>query len=219
MYTRKLKSMAGACLAAVASLSLVSEATVADAQNYNGPPPGGAYPSDMAPPQGQYAPPPPGYEQGGAYDDQAQAADREYAARYSQWASQYCVDRQNNNTAAGAVIGGVLGAALGAAAGGRNAGAGAVVGGLLGAGTGAAIGANSNPGGGCPPGYVIRAGAPGFYWAGPPVATWAPAWYHPWVFVGGHWIYHPYRYWYWQHRNYWHPGWHARPWRSHYERW
>jgi hypothetical protein len=211
MSNRRLKSLAGICLAAVATTSMIAGATVADAQGY---------PSDSAPPQGQYAPPPPGYEQGGAaYDDQSQQADREYAAQYSQWAARYCVDQHNNNTAAGAIIGGVLGAALGAAAGGRNAGAGALVGGALGAGTGAAIGASSSGGPGCPPGYVVVAGAPAFYWGGPPVATWGPAWYHPWVWAGGRWVYHPYRYWYWQHRAYWGPGWHARPWHYRYERW
>jgi hypothetical protein len=235
MSTRKLKSMAGACLAVIAAASLVVEATAASAQDYNngpppgggydngpppgggynnGPPPGGGYPSDSAPPQGQYAPPPPGYEQGGAYDDQSQQADQRYAAQYSQWAAQYCVDRHNNNVAAGAVIGGVLGAALGAAAGGRNPGAGAALGGLFGAGTGAAIGSTSSPGGGCPPGYVIRAGAPAFYWGGPGVVAWAPAWYHPWVWAGGRWVYHPYRSWYWGHRGYWHPGWRGRPYRE-----
>src|ERR1700748_2439609 len=59
----------------------------------------------VAPPPGQYAPPPPGYERPGAvYDDGAQRADRDYADRYSRWAQQYCVNRRNNNTAAGAVI-------------------------------------------------------------------------------------------------------------------
>ena len=242
MSTRKVKPMAGACLAVLAAASLVAEATVASAQDYNngppqggynngppgggydnynnGPPPGGGdYRSDSAPPQGQYAPPPPGYEQGGSYDDRSEQADQEYAQRYSQWAAQYCVNRQNNNTAAGAIIGGVFGAALGAAAGGRNPGAGAAVGGLLGAGTGAAIGSSSNVGGGCPPGYVIRGGAPAFYWGGPPVATWAPAWYNPWVWAGGRWVYHPYRYWYWQHRGYWRPGWRGGVWHERHRRW
>ena len=230
MSNRTLKSMAGVCLAAIAATSRVAEATVADAQNYNNQQYGGqqgynqsynqGYQSDSAPPQGQYAPPPPGYEQGGAYDDQSQQYDRDYADRYSRWAAQYCVDQRNNNTAAGAIIGGVLGAVIGAGVAGRgDRGAGAVIGGALGAGTGAAIGASSSPGAGCPPGYVVRAGAPAFYWAGPPVVTWAPAWYHPWVFVGGRWVYHPYRYWYWQHRNYWHPGWRARPWHNRFDRW
>jgi hypothetical protein len=218
MSIRRLKTTAGVCLATLAAASVVAEATVASAQDYNGPPPGynQGYPSDSAPPQGQYAPPPPGYEQGGAYDQQAEQADQAYAEQYSRWSAQNCVDRQNNNTAAGAVIGGVLGAALGAAAGGRNPGAGAAVGGLLGAGTGAAIGSTSSPGGGCPPGYVIRAGAPAFYWGGPAVVGWAPAWYHPWVWAGGRWVYHPYRSWYWGHRTYWHPGWHGRYWRHPY---
>jgi len=190
----------------------------------NGPPPGynggygdngGGYPSDMAPPSGQYAEPPPGYENGGAYDNGAQQADQEYAARYSAWAAQNCINQRNNNTAAGAIVGGVLGAVVGAGiAGGRNAGAGALVGGALGAGTGAAIGSSSTPGG-CPPGYYIRAGAPAFYWGGPAVVTYAPGWYHPWVWAGGRWTYRPYRSWYWAHRGYWRPGWRGHP----YRRW
>ena len=236
MSKRTLKSMAGACLTAIAATSLVAEATVADAQNYNNQPNGysqdqygqqqyGGQPAydqsyQPAPPRGQYAPPPPGYEQGGAYDDQSQQYDRDYANRYSQWAAQYCVDQRNTNPAAGAIIGGVLGAVIGSSVAGRgDRGAGAVIGGALGAGTGAAIGSSSSSGAGCPPGYVVRGGAPGFAWAGPSVVTWAPAWYHPWVFAGGRWVYHPYRNWYWQHRNYWHPGWHGRPWQNRHERW
>jgi hypothetical protein len=211
--------MAGVCLVAIAATSLVAEATMADAQNY-GPPPNGGYPTDTAPPQGQYAPPPPGNEQGGAYDYQSQQADRDYAARYSAWAAQYCVDQHNNNTAAGAIIGGVLGAVVGAGIAGAGAhAAGAVIGGALGAGTGAAIGSSSGASPGCPPGFVVVDGAPAFDWAGPSVVTWAPGWYNPWLWYGGRWFYHPYRYWYWQHRGYWRPGWHGGPWHDHYRRW
>jgi hypothetical protein len=178
-----------------------------------GPPPGGGYSgqsggaADSAPPPGQYAEAPPGTGEGSAYDDQSQQADEAYADSYSRWAAQYCVN-QANNTAAGAVIGGILGAGIGAAVS-HNAGRGALVGGAIGAGTGAVAGAASSPGG-CPSGYVIAAGAPAFVYAGPYVA-WAPAWYHPWAWVGGRWVYHPYRNWYWAHQAYWHPGWRARP--------
>jgi hypothetical protein len=232
MTTKNLKWAAGACLAAISTVTMLADATVAIAQpdqgynngQYNngqydnsGPPPG-QY-GDPNPPQGQYAPPPPGYDNGDAtYDDQSQQADQDYAQRYSAWAAQYCVDQRNNNTAAGAIIGGVFGAVLGSAIAGRGShAAGAVVGGALGAGTGAAIGSSSGAPGGCPPGYVVRSGAPGFYYAGGPVYA-GPAWYRPWVFTGGRWIYHPYRYWYWNHRNYWRPGWRGRPFR-HGRRW
>ncbi len=150
MTTTRLKKAAGVCLAAISMTVLLADATVAAAQPDQGYPQdqgGGQYggqPGDGAPPQGQYAPPPPGYENGGQYDAQSQQYDSDYGQRYSAWAAQYCVDQHNNNVAAGAVIGGVFGALLGAgAAGPHNAGAGALVGGALGAGTGAAIGASS----------------------------------------------------------------------------
>jgi hypothetical protein len=166
-------------------------------------------------------PPSGGGDAQSSYDDRAQQADRDYADRYSRWAAKYCVDRHDNNTAAGAIIGGVFGAALGAGVAGRNPAAGALVGGALGAGTGAAIGAASSSNG-CPPGYVVRAGAPAFVYAGPyhaPAIVYAPAWYRPWVWSGGHWVYYPYRYWYWFHRGYWRPGWVAHPWHYGYRRW
>jgi hypothetical protein len=100
------------------------------------------------------------------------------------------------------VIGGVLGAALGAGLSGGRAGA-TIAGGAIGAGTGAAVAGSSGPGGGCPPGYAIRAGAPVFYYGGPvyPGVLYAPGWYNPWVFVNGGWTYRPYRAWYY-HRGY-----------------
>jgi len=42
---------------------------------------------------------------------------------------------------------------------------------------------------------------------------------HGWVFTGGRYVYRPYRSWYWNHRNYWKPGWRARPWKNRYRRW
>jgi hypothetical protein len=190
--------------ALLASAALDIGPATAQSGSY-GPPPGG--PSDVAPPSGQYAEPPPGTQEGADYDDQSQQQDEAYAEAYSRWSAQYCVN-QANNTAAGALIGGILGAGIGAAVS-HNAGRGALVGGAIGAGTGAVAGAASSPGG-CPPGYVVAAGAPAFAYGGPYVA-WAPAWYNPWVWVGGRWVYHPYRHWYWAHRAYWRPGWHARP--------
>lgn len=209
------KMTAAPCAAAIL---LAASALPAAAQNGGYGPPSGGASSDAAPPPGQYAEPPPGYESGEpTYGDQEQEADRDYSSQYSDWAARNCVN-QANNTAAGAVIGGILGAGIGAAVS-HNAGRGALVGGAIGAGTGAVAGAAA-PSGACPPGYVVAPGAPAFTYGGPAYTSvvWAPAWYHPWVFVGGRWVYHPYRYWYWSHRAYWRPGWHARPWRYRY-RW
>jgi hypothetical protein len=178
--------------------------------------------TNAAPPAGQYAPPPAGAETSGStYDDHAQRYDRNYADQYSRWAAQNCVDKRDNNTAAGAIIGGVLGAALGASATGHGAhAAGAIAGGAIGAAAGAAIG---NADTACPPGYVVRTGAPAFYYDGPiyygPDVIYGPPWYEPWVWVGGHWVYRPYRYWYWYHPVYWRPGWRPGHWHYRYHRW
>ena len=225
-------------IAATLMLGLTLEATVAAAQppppapGYGpppsyGPPPGYAPPPggpQVAPPPGQYAPPPPGYEgQGAIYDDRAQQADREYAQRYSAWAQRYCIDRRNNNTAAGAIIGGILGAVVGSNVSGRGSRTGgSIIGGALGATAGAAIGSNAgSANSACPPGYYARAGAPVFY--GPPgygpEIAYGPPWYNPWFFEGGVWLYRPYRYWYWSHSAYWRPGWRPGPWDYHGRRW
>jgi hypothetical protein len=203
----------GAAAATCASALLLSTAlsVPAAAQGYG--PPGS---EDAAPPQGQYAEPPPGSDQGGDYDDQSQQQDEAYAQSYSEWAARYCVN-QANNTAAGAVIGGILGAGIGAAVS-HNAGRGAAIGGAIGVGTGAVAGAASSQGP-CPQGYVVASGAPAFAYGGGPYVAWAPAWYNPWVFVGGRWAYHPYRYWYWRHQAYWRPGWHGRAVRWHRRHW
>ncbi len=220
-------------LAIALSLGLTLEATAAAAQPY-GPPPGpppqyagsqysGGPP--VAPPSGQYAPPPPGYEQQGAvYDDRAQRYDREYADRYSAWAARYCVDKRNNNTAAGAIIGGILGAVIGSNVSGRHSKTGgSIIGGALGATAGAAIGSNSANSPDCPPGYYVRNDAPRFYYAppgyGPPPVYYAPDWYNPWAFEGGVWLYRPYRYWYWSHNDYWRPDYRPGRWDYHYRRW
>lgn len=206
------RSAVAICTAALLA-STTLDVIPASAQNGSYAPPPGSD-QDAAPPGGSYAEPPPGTDDNAAYDDQTQQQDEAYADAYSRWAAQNCVN-QANNTAAGAVIGGILGAGIGAAVS-HNAGRGALVGGAIGAGTGAVAG-SASAAGGCPPGYVIAAGAPAFAYGGPYVA-WAPAWYHPWVWVGGRWVYHPYRRWYWAHRNYWRPGWHGRPTRWH-RRW
>ncbi len=214
MSSMHLRAALAACAAALLGFAAF-EVTPARAQPSGSyaPPPGSDV--ESAPPQGQYAEPPQGVEEGSVYDDQAQQQDEAYATEYSRWAARYCVN-QANNTAAGALIGGILGAGIGAATS-RNAGKGALVGGAIGAGAGAVAGAASSQGG-CPPGYVIAGGAPAFVYAGGPYVTWAPAWYRPWVWVGGRWVYHPYRHWYWAHRAHWRPGWHRKHWRWH-RRW
>jgi hypothetical protein len=217
---RTKSTLATKALASALALSTIASATASVAQTAATSPDPRAV---TAPPTGQYAPPPVGSEASGSgYSDQAQQFDRDYADRYSHWAAQNCVD-QRNNTAAGAVIGGVLGAVLGANAAGHGArGAGAVVGAALGTTTGAAVGANASPAAACPPGYVVRAGAPAFTYDGPgsaPELVYGPAWYQPWVWVDGRWVYSPYRYWYWHNDAYWRPGWHAGPWAYHYRRW
>ena len=214
----KIYKCVAAGLALSSGLAMVAQATVATAQ------PADYYRGDVAPPQGSYAEPPPGYTDDGSayYDDRAQQYDRDYADRYSAWAAQNCVNERNNNAAAGAIIGGVLGAVVGSNAAGRhNRTGGAIVGGAIGATAGASIGANSGRGAYCPPGYVVRSGAPAFVYAGPGYGTYyaGPGWYNPWVFTGGRYVYRPYRYWYWHHKNYWKPGWRAKPWKYRYRRW
>ncbi len=181
-------------------------------------------PGDPAPPRGEYAPPPQGYDRPGAvYDDRAQRYDRDYADRYSRWAADYCVDRRNDNTASGAVIGGVLGAIVGSGMAGRHdRGGGALLGGVLGAGAGAAIGSVSGGReGGCPPGYYVRSGAPAFaYGGGGYGVVVGPSWYNPWIWYSGRWVYRPYRYWYFNNGGaYWRPGWRPGHYEYHYRRW
>jgi hypothetical protein len=226
MITNRVSKLTAVGIAALLATTAISSSLAlaqtqgppAQSQNYNT---GSASDSGSVPPQGQYAPPPAGYGGSSAtYADQEQQADQTYAQQYSQWAARYCVDQQSHNTAAGAVIGGILGAGIGAAVA-HNPAAGAAIGGAIGVGTGAVAGA-STPNYGCPPGYVVAPGAPAFAYAGPywgPGVWWAPAWYHPWFWVGGHWVYYPYRYWYWGHRGYWRPGWRWHPWHYHYHRW
>lgn len=179
-------------------------------QGYQQPPQG--YGEDYPPPPAGYnpqggpnqpLPPPPGYTAQDAQQDAAQRAyDAQYASAAQAWFQANCVRQEQNRTAAGAIIGGVLGAVIGSSVAGRHdRGAGAIVGGGLGAIAGGAV-ANSSGGPGCPTGYVLRAGAPAFVYAPPPGAAYvvydAPAWYNPWFFYGGRWVYRPYpyhRYW------------------------
>jgi hypothetical protein len=153
--------------------------------------------------------PPPGYGPNEAAADNspdARAQDDQYSYAAEQWAAENCVAQRANNAAAGAVIGGILGAIIGSSAAGRyNRGAGAVVGGALGATAGGAIGASAGSNPNCPPGYVLRPGAPPFYAdVYGPVPYAAPPGYDPWMWYGGHWIYRPYpyhRYWYSTHHH------------------
>ncbi len=210
--------------ASLLALGLVAQAGAAAAQpsdyyQQDGGPPSGRYappPEQYGPPPGQYAPPPDDYA-GSDYDAGARQSDQGYADAYSQWASRYCVDRRNN-AAAGAVIGGVLGAIVGSGVAGRGSHTGgAIVGGALGATAGAAIGSSSDSRSACPPGYDVGPGAPEFYYQGyAPTVAYGPAWYNPWIFVGGRWSYRPYRSWYYDNRSYWRPGWGGRHGRRRY---
>ena len=125
-----------------------------------------------------------------------------YERAVERWSAANCVRERNNNVAAGAVIGGVLGAITGGAIG-RGGGA-AAVGGVLGATAGAAVGASTTSPG-CPPGFVVRPGAPTFVYAPPPGWGYAaPPDYRPWVLVNGRWVYRPYPYHRYWRRRYWH---------------
>jgi hypothetical protein len=80
------------------------------------------------------------------------------------------------------------------------------------------IGSQSGAPGGCPPGYVLREGAPTFGYAAPASGVfWAPSWYNPWVWYGGAWVYRPYRSWYFTHGGaYYRPGWRPGHYQYHY---
>ena len=112
--------------------------------------------------------------------------------------------KSGGNVAGGAVIGGALGALAGAGLAGRHSrGTGALAGAAGGAILGGVV-ASSRSGAtspGCPPGYVLRGGAPGFEYGGR-YAYAAPASYNPWLFSGGRWVYRPYPYhsWYYRHQ-------------------
>lgn len=213
--------MPGLIAAPALAAAQSAPAPIAPPQGYDAGPPPPPPPSEPPPPPGydpgQAPPPPPGYVPPRDYAAEA-AADARYAADAQRWAMDNCV-KSHGDVAAGAVIGGVVGAIVGGAAGGRHSGNSAAFGAIVGAGTGAAVASaqNNATSPGCPPGYVVRAGSPpypytysGYYYA-------APGWYHPWVLVGGAWVYRPYPYhsWYWHTyrgpRYYGRPGWHGGP--------
>jgi hypothetical protein len=182
--------------------------------NYQGGPPPG-YNGDDQGPGGDYGPPPgydgnqpppppPGYNGGASQQQQAQ--DARYERQAEQWAQDNCV-KSHGNVAAGAVVGGIFGALIGGAAS-HGRGGGVAAGALLGGTTGAVIAAGSGGGTspGCPPGYVVRDGAPGWgYDANYDYA--APGWYRPWVWYGDRWVFRPYPYHNWYYRHY-HGGYH-----------
>ena len=176
------------------------------------PPPGSYAPNgyDNAPPPPEpYAPdgydgtrpppPPPGYQsyQGSDQYRDDPAADQRYERDAERWARDNCV-KSRGDAGTGAVVGGIFGAIIGSALGGRHShGAGTVTGAVLGAGAGAVIASNSggnetSPG--CPPGYVVRRGAPDYAYSQPDYYYAAPGWYRPWVFIDGYWSYRPYPY-------------------------
>jgi hypothetical protein len=178
-------------LVIVATVLSASGSSLAQAPNYNFPPPPGYQPSD-----GQYETSP-----------QAREEDQHYSYAAERWAADNCVAERANNTAAGAIIGGVLGALVGSGLAGRyDRAGGALAGGAVGAIAGGAIGSSASNNPNCPPGYVLRRGARPFY-PGPiyggGVVYVAPPDYDPWIWYGNHWIYRPYpyhRYWYRTHR-------------------
>ena len=198
-----------------------AQATAGGYDQSPAPPPSDQYPQDAPPqnlgpppqdanagpaegqyapaPQGQYgqlqSPPPYAQPPGGvqAYNYQVyQHAYRDWQVRYAQWATQNCLNQHARNTAAGALIGGSFGALLAAAIAAPWAAAGwALFGGVLGASTGAAVAGNAGSPY-CPGGYVVRAGAPGFYYYGGP--AYGPVYGSPWGWYGGRGYYRPYGY-------------------------
>jgi hypothetical protein len=159
----------------------------------------GQYPAGPQGQYGQFQSAPPAYAQppGGAqaYNDQVyRQAYRDWRIRYAQWATQNCVNQHARNTTAGALIGGGFGALLAAAiAAPWAAGGWALFGGALGATTGAAVGASAGSSY-CPGGYVVRTGAPGFYYYGGPAYGPGPVYGSPWGWYGARGYYRPYGY-------------------------
>lgn len=177
-------------------------------QPYNGQPQGG-YDYRNPPPEpsapegydGRTLPPAPQGYVAGAED---RAADARYAADAENWARNNCV-KSRGNTGAGALVGGVLGAIIGGGLAGRHdTGVGMAAGAAIGAVGGAAVasssGGETSPG--CPPGFVVRGGAPVYAYAQSDYYYAAPSWYRPWVYVDNAWIYRPYPYHGWYYRNY-----------------
>lgn len=195
MKSRHVFKSAAASLTALAATGAVLQAPAAAAQTTSNPPaphPQAAAPASATPPP---APDP--------------AAAQSYADQYARWAAQNCVDQRTGDTAAGAIVGGAIGAIAGAALTGGHS-SGALAGGAVGAITGAAAGSSAPTS--CPPGYAVRSGAPVFAYAGAAYDPGLPPpWRQPWVWVGGRWVYYPYRYAYWVGPPYPRGHW-ARPW-------
>jgi hypothetical protein len=209
-FLTKAALVATTCSVMLATAAPVAAQDYPPPPNYQGdqPPPGdngGPPPGYDQPPPGydgnQAPPPPPGYN--GGPTPQQVAQDERYQREAEQWAQANCV-KSHGNVAAGAVIGGIFGALIGGAAThGRGGGvaAGALIGGSSGAVIAAGSGGGTSPG--CPPGYVLRDGAPpwaydaGYYYA-------APGWYRPWVWYGDRWVFRPYPYHSWYYRHYYH---------------
>jgi len=179
-------------------------------------PPNDGY--DRAPPRydnSQPPPPPPGY-QPGPNDQRLAEQDRYYADQAQRWAAENCV-KSRGDAGGGALLGGLLGAIIGHSVGSRgdrgtSTVAGAVIGGVGGAAIGSSSGEQTSPG--CPPGYVVRRGVQPYYF-GPEYIYAAPAWYHPWFYYGGRWVYRPYPYHEYYARRYYgygHPEWHKHEW-------
>jgi hypothetical protein len=166
---------------------------------------GAGVPPVQAQPLPEYDdPPPPAPPEGYGPSDQrfdAQAAqlraDEDYRRAVERWSVADCVRERNNNVASGAVIGGACSAR-------SPAGRWAVAGGALGALAGASVGASTTSPG-CPPGFVVRPGAPAFVNSGfgPGWVYTAPPDYRPWVLVNGRWAYRPYPYHRYWRRRYW----------------
>lgn len=166
--------------------------------DYRNPPPEPAAPQGY---DGRTLPPPPQGYVAGAED---RAADARYAADAERWARENCV-KSHGNTGAGALVGGVLGAIIGGGLAGRHdtgvgMAAGAAIGAVGGAAVASSTGGETSPG--CPPGYVMRGGAPVYAYAQSDYYYAAPSWYRPWVYVDNYWVYRPYPYHGWYYRTY-----------------
>jgi hypothetical protein len=206
MKSRHILKTVGVSLAALAASSAVIQTPTAWAQQATAPASG--QPNSQQPAYARSASDNSDPAAPAPSDAQAQAAAQSYADQYARWAAANCVNQRTGNTAAGAIVGGALGAITGAALTGR--GVGALAGGAVGAVTGAAVGSTAPTS--CPPGYIVRAGAPTFVYAGPyyPAVAYGPGWYQ-WVWADDHWVYAPYPPAYWG-PVYWRGAWVGRPW-------
>lgn len=175
---------------------------------------------ERGPPAGYDGTQPPPPPRGWSADPDQQrfyAEDDRFAEQAERWAQGNCV-RAQNNTAAGAIVGGLIGALIGnGTSRPRDRTGGTLAGAAIGAAGGAVVGsATSNQTSpGCPPGFVVRGGAPAFAYGpgfAPGFAYAAPGWYRPWVFAGNRWVYRPYPYHRFYRRHYVRPnGWRRPP--------